>query len=434
MIKQKLHIGVLIREIFSEEGTGSLVFVKSFLNLPQFRNDEFEYSFIIKTSKKKQGFQCNKLNSESNYISLSDYNPNKNHLKLSFFESIRFKVGSWIKKITQLFFIEIEIKHPRLISEFDKFSQQQMELLIDENKIDLMVYPFWFDYPTINRPFIIFYWDAAHRYLSFIPDLAVRNVEAVFKPALEKAFKVIVPNKAAIDELESLYKFGQPGSKCSIIPFSFPPPELSSSDRSDSKLKEAGINNPFIFYPAGFWPHKNHVILVDAIHELNMRGQHLDVVLTGPDRGNYEFIKNLIVQKGMEKQFHYLGFVKREFLCHLYQNCIALVFTSIVGPNNYPPIEAASLGCPVLLSDLPGHREQMEDAALYFEKFNPSQLADKIELLINDKDLRETLICRGIKLTESLNPEAYLESLRKVFEEFAQYRKLWGKHYTLNQP
>jgi glycosyltransferase involved in cell wall biosynthesis len=434
MIKQKIHIGILIREIFSEEGTGSLVFVKKFLNLPQFCNDEFECSFIIETPKKKQGFQGNKLYSELSFISLSDYNPNKHRVKLRFLESIKFKVGSWIKKITQLFFIDIEIRHPRLISGFDKFSQQQMELLIDENKIDLMVYPFWFDYPTINRPYILFYWDSAHRYLSFMPDLAVRNIEAIFKPALDKAFKVIVPNKAAIDELESLYKLGQPSSKCSIIPFSFPPPEINSSDRFDSKLKEAEINKPFIFYPAGFWPHKNHVILVDAIHELNMKGNHINVVMTGPDRGNYEYIKSLIVDKGMENQFHYLGFVEREFLCYLYQNCIALVYPSIVGPNNYPPIEAASLGCPVLLSDLPGHREQMEDAALYFEKFNPSQLADKIDLLINDRVLRETLIRRGIELTESLKPEAYFESLMKVFEEFAQYRKLWGKHYTLNQP
>jgi len=429
MIKQKLHIGVLIREIFSEEGTGSLVFVKSFLNLPQFRNDEFEYSFIIKTSKKKQGFQCNKLNSESNYISLSDYNPNKNHLKLSFFESIRFKVGSWIKKITQLFFIEIEIKHPRLISEFDKFSQQQMELLIDENKIDLMVYPFWFDYPTINRPFIIFYWDAAHRYLSFMPDLAVRNVEAVFKPALEKAFKVIVPNKAAIDELESLYKFGQRSSKCSIIPFSFPPPDLDSSDRFDCKLKETGINGPFIFYPAGFWPHKNHVIIVDAIHELNMRGNHINVVMTGPDRGNYEYIKSLIIDKGMENQFHYLGFVEREYLCYLYQNCIALVYPSIVGPNNYPPIEAASLGCPVLLSDIPGHREQMQDAALFFDKFSPIDLADKIMILHNEKDLRMDLIKKGKELVRDLTMSDYFKSLGKIFLEFKKYRKLWGEKY-----
>jgi glycosyltransferase involved in cell wall biosynthesis len=434
MIKQKIHIGILIREIFSEEGTGSLVFVKNFLNLPHCLNDGFEYSFIIETPKKKQGFKGNKLYSKHKFISLSDYNPNKHRVKLSFLESIKFKVGSWIKKITQLFFIEIKINHPRLISEFDEFSQQQMELLIDENKIDLMVYPFWFDYPTINRPFIIFYWDAAHRYLSFMPDLAVRKVETVFKPALENAFKVIVPNKAAIDELESLYKVGQPNSKFSIIPFSFPPPEINSSDNFDYKLKETGINDPFIFYPAGFWPHKNHVVLVDAIHELNMKGNHINVVMTGPDRGNYEYIKSLIVDKGMEDQFHYLGFVKREFLCYLYQNCIALVYPSIVGPNNYPPIEAASLGCPVLLSDIPGHREQMRDAAVYFEKFNPSQLAEKIELLINDRVLRETLIHKGTELAEAIQPQAYLESLKKVFEEFAQYRKLWGKHYTLNQP
>ena len=429
MIKQKIHIGILIREIFSEEGTGSLVFVKNFLNLPQFLNDEFEYSFIIETPKKKHGFQGNKLCSKHKFISLSDYNPNKHRLKLSFLESIKFKVGTWVKKITQLFFIEIEINHPRLISEFDEFSKRQMECLIDENKIDLMVYPFWFDYPTINKPFIIFYWDAAHRYLSFMPDLAVRKVETVFKPALEKAFKVIVPNKAAIDELESLYKVGQPSNKYSIIPFSFPPPEINSSDNFDYKLKETGINNPFIFYPAGFWPHKNHVVLVDAIHELNMKGNHINVVMTGPDRGNYEYIKSLIVDKGMEDQFHYLGFVKREFLCYLYQNCIALVYPSIVGPNNYPPIEAASLGCPVLLSDIPGHREQMQDAALFFDKFSPIDLADKIMLLKDDQNLRMDLIKKGKELVGDLTMSDYFKSLGKVFLEFKKYRRLWGEQY-----
>ena len=429
MINKKLHIGILVREIFSEEGTGSLVFVKNFLNLPQFLKDEFEYSFIIETPKKKQGFKGYKLYSKHKFISLSDYNPNKHRLKLSFLESIKFKVGTWVKKITQLFFIEIEINHPRLISEFDEFSKRQMECLIDENKIDLMVYPFWFDYPTINKPFIIFYWDAAHRYLSFMPDLAVRKVETVFKPALEKAFKVIVPNKAAIDELESLYKVGQPSNKYSIIPFSFPPPEINSSDNFDYKLKETGINDPFIFYPAGFWPHKNHVVLVDAIHELNMKGNQINVVMTGPDRGNYEYIKSLIVDKGMEDQFHYLGFVKREFLCYLYQNCIALVYPSIVGPNNYPPIEAASLGCPVLLSDIPGHREQMQDAALFFDKFSPIDLADKIMLLKDDQNLRMDLIKKGKELVGDLTMSDYFKSLGKVFLEFKKYRRLWGEQY-----
>ena len=49
-----------------------------------------------------------------------------------------------------------------------------------------------------------------------------------------------------------------------------------------------------------------------------------------------------------------------------------MVFASIVGPNNYPPIEAASLGCPVILSDLPGHREQMGESA--FTSTNSAQM------------------------------------------------------------
>ena len=59
----------------------------------------------------------------------------------------------------------------------------------------------------------------------------------------------------------------------------------------------------------------------------------------------------------------------------------AMVFSSIVGPNNYPPIEAACHDCPVILTDLPGHREQMGESALYFDKFNPNELADQIQLL-----------------------------------------------------
>ena len=429
MIKQKIHIGILIREIFSEEGTGSLVFVKNFLNLPQFLNDDFECSFIIGSAKKKQGFQVSKLYSELKFISISDYNPNKNLLKLSFLESIRFKVGSWIKKITQLFFIKIEINHPSLICEFDQFKKRQMEQLIDENEIDLMVYPFWFDYPTLDRPFMIFYWDAAHKYLSFMPEFSSRNVEVLFKLALERAFKVIVPNKSAIDELESLYKVGQSSNKYSIIPFSFPPLEINSNGKFDFKLKESNIQKPFIFYPAGFWPHKNHVIIVDAIHELNMRGNHINVVMTGPDRGNYDFIKSLIIDRGMENQFHYLGFVNREYLCYLYQNCIALVYPSILGPNNYPPIEATSLGCPVLLSDIPGHREQMQEAALFFDKFSPIDLADKIMILHNEQDLRMDLIKKGNELVANLTVTDYFKSLSSVFLEFKKYRRLWGEKY-----
>ena len=50
-----------------------------------------------------------------------------------------------------------------------------------------------------------------------------------------------------------------------------------------------------------------------------------------------------------------------------------------------PPIDAVYLKCPLLITDIPGHKEQMEDAALYFNGYNPEELAGKIEQLLADE-------------------------------------------------
>ena len=106
-----------------------------------------------------------------------------------------------------------------------------------------------------------------------MPDMASRNdmqVETVFKPALEKAFKIIVPNNAAIVELEALYKVGIPEFKYYIIPF------VISEDTNIENDEELGIFDRFatysyLFIPAGFWPHKNHKVVIDAVKILNDR-------------------------------------------------------------------------------------------------------------------------------------------------------------------
>ena len=306
-----------------------------------------------------------------------------------------------------------------------------MENLIDTNQIDLILYPFWFDYPTVDRPFIMFYWDSAHRYLNFMPDLGSRNVEHILFPALQNAFKVVVPNNAAIVEVESLYNIGIPESKYSIIPFVISENTNEENDEELSIFDRFSIKESYLLIPAGFWPHKNHKIVIDAVKILNDRGIQLDVVMTGPDRGNYEYINELIRRNGLKEQFHYLGFVDRSELISLYKHAFAMVFPSIVGPNNYPPLEAACQDCPVILSDLSGHREQMGESALYFDKFNPNELAEQIQLLNENNILREDLIQSGKKLVKDLEPSKYFNQLEKVFDEFKKYRHLWGDSYSL---
>ncbi len=435
MIKDRLNIAIYARKFVIEEATGSFTFTNSFLHIPISLEKKFTLSLIFKTKKDVQNYKRTFPNCKKQLFSLCQYQQNLTSPKLSQLDSLKFRIGAWIKKLLDQFFLKIELVHPSITNDFLKMEKLSMEQLVDGNQIDLIVYPFWFDYPTIDRPFIIFYWDAAHRYLSFMPDMASRNdmqVEAVFKPALEKAFKIIVPNNAAVVEVEALYKVGIPKSKYSIIPFVISENTDTENDEELNIFDRYDIKDSYLFIPAGFWPHKNHKVVVDAVKILNERGMQVEVVMTGPDRGNYQYIEDLIKKSDLKEQFHYLGFVDRSELISLYKNAFAMVFSSIVGPNNYPPIEAASHDCPVILTDLPGHREQMGESALYFDKFNPNELADQIQLLKENNALREDLTQAGKKLVKDLDPSKYFDQLEKVFEEFTKYRLLWGEHYSIN--
>ena len=92
----------------------------------------------------------------------------------------------------------------------------------------------------------------------------------------------------------------------------------------------------------------------------------------------------------MNDQIVFAGFIDEGELKYLYTHAKAMIFASLMGPNNLPPIEAKYLNCPILLSDIPGHIDQMGDSAVYFNGYNCKDLAYKMnELLvsINSKNI-----------------------------------------------
>ena len=52
----------------------------------------------------------------------------------------------------------------------------------------------------------------------------------------------------------------------------------------------------FFFYPAQYWPHKNHIYLVDglevALKELKFE---ISAVFCGSDKGNLNFVQNHLI-------------------------------------------------------------------------------------------------------------------------------------------
>ena len=129
---------------------------------------------------------------------------------------------------------------------------------------------------------------------------------------------------------------------------------------------------------------------------------------------------------GIAEQIRNLGFVSHEDMGGLYQNAFALVFPTLCGPDNLPPLEAFSSGCPVVASDIPGAREQLGDAALFFDPLNPRELAKAVATLRGSEALRGELIARGYAIAKNRTVEQYLRNIYEILDGVSGVRCCWG--------
>jgi glycosyltransferase involved in cell wall biosynthesis len=96
------------------------------------------------------------------------------------------------------------------------------------------------------------------------------------------------------------------------------------------------------------------------------------------------------------------------------------------GPTNLPPLEAVTLGCPVIYSDLPEFREQMRDAALYCDLADVSSLADHLATLTQDSVQLDRLRLAGRGLAAEIAKMDYGERLKEVLDDFDYLRRRWA--------
>jgi glycosyltransferase involved in cell wall biosynthesis len=82
-------------------------------------------------------------------------------------------------------------------------------------------------------------------------------------------------------------------------------------------IKNVKLPEKFIFYPAQFWPHKNHIMILEAIGEIKHK---INLVFCGAKKNFYYKIVEYIRNKKI-KNVHYLGVISDEELIKAYNLC-----------------------------------------------------------------------------------------------------------------
>lgn len=303
-----------------------------------------------------------------------------------------------------------------------------LEDAVKEDCIDIAYYiaPY---YKNLQVPMFITVWDLGHRTVTAFPEVSANENfelrEKLYGEFLPKATKIIVGNEEGKKDICKYYNV----NPNNVITNPLPTPEyVYSTHIENNVLKKYNLQKKdYFFYPAQFWAHKNHIRILKAINILKEKGLDVKMVFTGSDKGNAEYIKEKVKEYGLNENVIFLGFIEKSEIVDLYKNAAALVYASFLGPDNLPPLEAMALGCPVLVSDIPGHRIQLKDCAEFFNPCNEADLADKISKVLENRYSFEMLE-KGKSLAQTYSVNNYLLNILKVFDDFECIRECWRMH------
>ena len=283
-----------------------------------------------------------------------------------------------------------------------------------------------FEAITLTIPFSAIVWDLQHRLQPQFPEVSANGMaehrDAFYSNVLKRAAFVIVGTQAGKDEVQRFYNV--PDEKIRILPHPTPAFALDGSAPDAATLAGYELPRDFVFYPAQFWSHKNHVAILRAVQHLKKSdGLRLPVVFTGSDQGSEKDVRAMVHELQLGDQVFFLGYVTREQLKSLYQKALCLCYVSFFGPENLPPLEAFGLGCPVIAADVPGASEQLGDAAIRVNPSDDLEIASALRTLSRDDTKRDELILRGKERARRFTGQDFAKSLFNLLDEFESARR-----------
>ena len=187
----------------------------------------------------------------------------------------------------------------------------------------------------------------------------------------------------------------------SVVPHGISPHEGREPTRDIRNRYD--LDQPFFIYPAITYPHKNHLVLIEAFARVAKLHPDVRLVLTG-GRGSMETkITATIRSLGIEDRVRRLGWVPRRDLDALYHHAEALVFPSRFEGFGAPVLEAMTRDCPVIAADATALPEVVQEAGLLVSPDNPDEWANAMGDVLEDRELRTRLIKAGGERASEFN-------------------------------
>jgi glycosyltransferase involved in cell wall biosynthesis len=206
-----------------------------------------------------------------------------------------------------------------------------------------------------------------------------------------------------------------PHSRRYIIPNGLPVQEI---DRIEAALPQGleRSETPIVLYVGRMVAHKRQIAFLE---ELAYVKQHQDVsgVLCGegPQRSELEALSHKL---GLDADIHFTGYLPAVSVWALMKK--ASVFVSLSAYEGHPNtvMESMRCGCPLVLSDIPAHREIIDESStLFVDPTNRQQTANAIMQTLHDADASKRRALIAKQKTQKWTIEALAKDYESLYKE-----------------
>ena len=194
----------------------------------------------------------------------------------------------------------------------------------------------------------------------------------------------------------------------------------ADSDLTDVKRKY-DLPDKYILNVGTIEPRKNLSAIVAALRRLP---DEINLVAVGKPTEYIETVKREIKKFGLVDRVRFLHGVTFADLPAVYALASVFVYPSIFEGFGIPILEALNMRIPTIAANTSSLPEAGGDAALYFDPDDSDTLATHIGNVLDDSDLRKTMIEKGLAQAEKFSDRNVAASLNAVYSELTSRRQI----------
>jgi glycosyltransferase involved in cell wall biosynthesis len=192
-------------------------------------------------------------------------------------------------------------------------------------------------------------------------------------------------------------------------------PPTGSAAEMEKRRQGLGLPGSYILSVGAHDPRRNVKTLLAAYKRLEAGGAvGRKLVVVGPKTSYFQEVWQTTRSLGLEQDVLFLDYVPNEELPSYYGLADLYVYPSSEEGFGLTPLEAMACRCPVVTSRASSLPEVVGDAAVLVNPTDADELAEAMDRVLADQDLRGSLIQKGAKRAKEFSWRAGAEDIIKA--------------------